>query len=78
MNIPGYVDVEDLLQIMLSDDQQYKVQLQSGDWANILPTKNMQLRVDKQAVVANKVVPKEWEDAIVDTMQWNYSKWHCK
>lgn len=73
MNIPGYVDVEDLLQIMLSDDQQYKVQLQSGDWANILPTKNMQLRVDKQAVVANKVVPKEWEDAIVDTMQWNYS-----
>lgn len=73
MNIPGYVDVEDLLQIMLSDDQQYKVQLQSGDWANILPTKKMQLKVDKQAVVANKVVPKEWEDAIVDTMQWNYS-----
>jgi len=73
MNIPGYVDVEDLLQIMLSDDQQYKVQLQSGDWANILPTKKMQLKVDKQAVIANKVVPKEWEDAIVDTMQWNYS-----
>ncbi|WP_185213445.1 DUF2723 domain-containing protein [Sphingobacterium mizutaii] len=73
MNIPGYVDVEDLLQIMLSDEQQYKVQLQSGDWANILPTKNMQLKVDKQAVIANKVVPKEWEDAIVDTMQWNYS-----
>ncbi|MBV2226130.1 MULTISPECIES: DUF2723 domain-containing protein [unclassified Sphingobacterium] len=73
MNIPGYVDVEDLLQIMLSDEQQYKVQLQSGDWANILPTKNMQLKIDKQAVIANKVVPKEWEDAIVDTMQWNYS-----
>lgn len=73
MNIPGYVDVEDLLQIMLSDEQQYKVQLQSGDWANILPTKKMQLKIDKQAVIANKVVPKEWEDAIVDTMQWNYS-----
>jgi len=58
---------------MLSDEQQYKVQLQSGDWANILPTKNMQLKIDKQAVIANKVVPKEWEDAIVDTMQWNYS-----
>jgi len=73
MNIPGYVDIQDLLEIMLSDDQQYKVQMQSGDWSNILPTKKMQLKVDKQAVVANKGVPQEWEDAIVDTMQWNYS-----
>jgi len=71
--VPGYVDVQNLLEIMLSDDPQNKVQLQSGDWANVLPTKNMQLVVDKNAVIANKVVPKEWEDAIVDTMQWTYS-----
>ncbi|MGO1649429.1 MAG: glycosyltransferase family 117 protein [Sphingobacterium sp.] len=72
MNIPGYVNIEDLLTIMLSDDQQYKVQLQSGDWANILPTKKMQYVIDKGAVVQNQTVPEEWEDAIVDTMQWDF------
>ncbi|WP_241788780.1 glycosyltransferase family 117 protein [Sphingobacterium rhinopitheci] len=71
--IPGYVDADDLLTIMLSDDKNNMAQLQSGDWTNLLPTKNMQLAVDKNAVIANKVVPKEWENAIVDTMKWTYS-----
>ena len=71
--IPEHIEVKTLLDIMLSDNQQNKVQLQSGDWANVLPTKKMQYTVDKNAVIANKVVPKEWEDAIVDTMKWNYS-----
>ncbi|MGB7527885.1 protein O-mannosyl-transferase family [Sphingobacterium cellulitidis] len=73
MNIPGHVDIEDLLQIMLSDKQEYKVQLQSGEYANILPTKKMQYKVNKNSVISNKVVPKEWEDAIVDTMQWTFN-----
>lgn len=71
--IPGHIEVRNLLDIMLSDDAQNKVQLQSGDWVNLLPTKNMKLTVDKGAVLANKVVPKEWEASIVDTMQWTYS-----
>ncbi|HIY77270.1 MAG TPA: DUF2723 domain-containing protein [Candidatus Sphingobacterium stercorigallinarum] len=73
MNIPNHVDIEDLLTIMLSDDQQYKVQLQSGDWANILPTKKMQYQIDRQAVIQNQVVPESWQDAIVDTMKWDFS-----
>lgn len=71
--IPGHIEVKDLLDIMLSDNAQNKVQLQSGDWVNLLPTKNMKLTIDKDAVLANNVVPKGWEDAIVDTMQWTYS-----
>lgn len=71
--IPGYVNIQDLLKIMLSDDPNNKLQMQSGEWVNLLPTKNMQLLVDKEQVIANNVVPKEWEHAIVDTMQWNYS-----
>jgi len=58
---------------MLSDDQQYKVQLQSGEWANILPTKKMQYQIDRQAVIQNQVVPESWQDAIVDTMKWDFS-----
>ncbi len=71
--IPGHIEVRDLLNVMLSDNAQNKVQLQGGDWVNLLPTKNMKLTVDKNAVLANKVVPKGWEDAIVDTMEWTYS-----
>ena len=71
--IPGHVDVKMLLDIMLSDDPQNKAQTQGGEWVNLLPTKNMQLAVDRNAVIANKVVPKEWESSIVDTMQWTYS-----
>ncbi len=71
--IPGHIEVRDLLDVMLSDNAQNKVQLQGGDWVNLLPTKNMKLTVDKNAVLANKVVPKGWEDAIVDTMEWTYS-----
>ena len=73
-NIPGYVPVQDLLKVMLSDNPQNKAQLQSGQFVNVLPTKKMELAVDKQAVLANNVVPKEWESAIVDTMHWTYSQ----
>lgn len=71
--IPGYVDVQDLLAIMLSDNQQNMAQLQSGDYVNLLPTKSMQLQVDREAVLAHDVVPAAWQDAIVDTMRWQYS-----
>lgn len=73
-NIPGYIPVQDLLKVMLSDNQQNKAQLQSGEFVNVLPTKKMELAVDKQAVLTNHVVPKEWESAIVDTMRWTYSQ----
>lgn len=73
-NIPGYIPVQDLLKVMLSDNPQNKAQLQSGEFVNVLPTKKMELAVDKQAILANHVVPKEWESAIVDTMRWTYSQ----
>ncbi len=73
-NIPGYVPVQDLLKVMLSDNPQNKAQLQSGEFVNVLPTKKMELTVDRQAVLAHNVVPKEWESNIVDTMRWTYSQ----
>src|SRR5690606_29074053 len=73
-NIPGYVPVEDLLKVMLSDNPQNKAQLQNGEFVNILPTQKMELAVNKEAVIANNVVPKDWEANIVDTMRWTYNK----
>ncbi|PVH24740.1 protein O-mannosyl-transferase family [Sphingobacterium corticibacter] len=71
--IPEHIDIQNLLAIMLSDNQQNMVQLQSGEYVNLLPTKKMQLQVNRDAVLANNAVPKQWQDAIVDTMQWDYS-----
>lgn len=76
LGVEQHVPIQDLMKIMLSDNQQNKAQLQSGEYVNILPTKKMELAIDKQAVLANKVVPKEWESAIVDTMKWTYSLNH--
>lgn len=73
-NIPGYVPVEDLLKVMLSDNPQNKAQLQNGEFVNILPTQKMELAVNKDVVVANNVVPKDWESNIVDTMRWTYNQ----
>lgn len=72
--IDGFVNIEDLLTIMLSDSPQNKAQLQSGELVNILPTQNMQFVVDKAAVLENNVVPEEWHDYIADTMQWEYGQ----
>src|SRR5690606_32642819 len=55
--IPGNVDLRAALEIMLSDDPENKMQTQSGENINILPTKNLKLQVDKQAVLTNKAVP---------------------
>ncbi len=73
MQIPGYVNIQDLLNIMLSDNSQNMAQLQSGEYVNLLPTKKFQLPIDRTAVLANNVVPEEWEDTITDTMQWDYT-----
>ncbi|HMR18336.1 MAG TPA: DUF2723 domain-containing protein, partial [Sphingobacterium sp.] len=73
MQIPGYANISDLLNIMLSDNRQNMAQLQSGEYVNLLPTKKFQLPVDRAAVLANNVVPEAWEETIVDTMQWDYT-----
>lgn len=70
--IPGNVDLRAALDVMLSDDPENKMQAQSGESVNILPTKNLKLLVDKHAVIANKAVPTIWQDSIVDSLTFTY------
>ena len=74
MQVAGYTDVDTLLKIMLSDDRNNQVQLSNGSYANILPTKNMQLLIDKDSVLKSNTLPKSWENNIAETMQWQYNK----
>lgn len=74
MGIEGYVDVDTLIDIMLSDNPNNQLQLQDGSYANFLPTKKMQLKVDRESVLKNRVVPDGWTDEIPEAMQWTYNK----
>ena len=70
--IPGNVDVQDALKVMLSDDPNNMMQTQDGKSVNILPTKNLKLAVDKKVVLDNKVVPAIYQDSIVDSLVFTY------
>ncbi|MGH2622317.1 MAG: protein O-mannosyl-transferase family, partial [Sphingobacterium sp.] len=76
MGIQGYTDLDQLLQVMLSDDNSNKIQMRDGTFENVLPTRKLQLKIDKDAVIANAVVPKDWEENIPDLMQWEYNQNH--
>ena len=74
MGIDGYTDLATLLKIMLSDNESNQVQLTNGKYVNILPTKKIQLQIDKDTVVRNRVVPASWNDHITTAMKWTYNK----
>jgi len=76
--LPGHIDLDRIVAVMLSDDPRDKrpMQVQSNELENFLPTKNLQLQVDREDVIKHAVVPEKWHDYIVDTMRWTYPQNH--
>ncbi|WP_262247035.1 glycosyltransferase family 117 protein [Parapedobacter soli] len=72
--IPGAVELKDIVALMLSDNPNDKRPMQSEQPENFLPTKNLRLTIDKEAVIGNDVVPEAWQDSITDVMQWTYNR----
>lgn len=72
--IPGYVDVDRLVALMLSDNPNDKLPLHGEEPENFLPTKQLQLQVNREDVIRHQAVPEVWHDSIVDTMRWTYNK----
>jgi len=72
--IPGHVELKNIVALMLSDNPNDKIQIQSGERENFLPTKNLQLSISRADVINNNVVPEQWQDSIVDTMTWTYNR----
>lgn len=48
-----YIDLEQVLQFTVSDDKQAQLQSRTGEYYNMLPTKNLAIKVDKAAVLRN-------------------------
>ncbi|MGN0002081.1 MAG: DUF2723 domain-containing protein [Sphingobacterium composti] len=74
MQVDGYVDLDTLMEVMLSDNPNNQLPMSNGKYVNVLPTKNIQMVIDKDSVLSNKVVPKSWENNIADVMKWSYNK----
>jgi hypothetical protein len=51
-----FVDLEEALVFSTKEDARFKVQTEGGDSYNVLPTKNLFIRVDKNAVLKNGIV----------------------
>lgn len=51
-----FINLEEVLNFINSDDQQFKVTTQGGDSYSVLPTQNLLVKVDKNAVLKNGLV----------------------
>lgn len=51
-----YFDIEQVLQFVTSDDKRAQAQIVTGEYVNILPTKNIAVTVNKEAVIRNGLV----------------------
>lgn len=74
--IADAVDIDMLMEFLLSDNNRNQVKMHDGSFVNYLPARKIKMSVDKQAVMANKVVPAAWADAVVDEMEWEYKENH--
>ncbi|MGD9556637.1 MAG: DUF2723 domain-containing protein [Mangrovibacterium sp.] len=64
--VKGAVELSKALDFVKDDDPRTK--LTQADNASYIPSKKLFLKVDKEAVIRNKVVPAELYDQIVDTI----------
>ncbi|PSK94487.1 glycosyltransferase family 117 protein [Taibaiella chishuiensis] len=61
-----YFDIEQVLQFVTSDDRRAQAQIVTGEYVNMLPTKNISVKVDKDAVIRNGLVSPA-DAALVDS-----------
>jgi hypothetical protein len=71
--IPGSVEVKEIFDFITSDDSRTKVEFQSGEVMNYLPTKNFKLTVNANDVVKNGVATPEQKNRIANNMEWKYT-----
>lgn len=58
-------DIKDFIRFIASDDERTKLELNNGHKVNYYPTNKIRIPVDKQKIIANKVVSPDLYDSIV-------------
>ncbi|WP_276089760.1 DUF2723 domain-containing protein [Pedobacter sp. JY14-1] len=72
--IEGNVELKDIVDLLLSDNQEDKIQRQDGTWDNFIPTKKFKLTVNREDVLKNHAVPAKDSTNIVPTLEWTFNK----
>lgn len=70
----SYKELSQVVNFIASDDARTKVQTRGGESVDFLPTTKLKISVDKQQIIANKVVPEENYDKIVPEITWDLGK----
>ncbi|PTT03344.1 DUF2723 domain-containing protein [Pedobacter sp. HMWF019] len=73
-NIAGPVELKDIVDILLSDNDEDKVPLQNGTKENFIPTKNFKLTVNPAEVISTGTVNAADAGKIVPALEWKYNK----
>jgi hypothetical protein len=72
--IQGSVELKNILEVLLSDNNEDKIQMQDGSRENFIPTKNFKLTVNKADVIKNKAVNASDTGKIAPAIEWTYNK----
>lgn len=68
------ISLDDFIKFLSLDDERAKVQLRSGQWINYYPTDKVFIPIDKENIIANKVVSPKLYDSIVPVMHFQIKK----
>jgi hypothetical protein len=71
--LPGSVELKDIFDFITSDNPATKVQLQTGETINYLPTKNFKITINPDDVLKNHVITPDQRDKLATAMEWKYT-----
>ncbi|MCX2475774.1 DUF2723 domain-containing protein [Pedobacter sp. MC2016-05] len=72
--IAGAVELKNIVDLLLSNDDNDKVAMQDGTKSNFLPTKNFKITIDPKQVLSTGTVSAANASKIVPEMTWTFNK----
>lgn len=73
-NIQGSVELKEIVDFLLSDSPSAKVDLEGGEKANFIPTKNFKVTINPNDVLATKTLTPAQLTQITPAMEWKFNK----
>ena len=72
--LAGSVELKNILDVLLSDDDDDKIPLQNGTKENFIPTKNFKLTINPEEVIKTGTVKAADASKITPVMEWKFNK----
>jgi len=72
--IAGSIELKNVVDLLLSDNDDDKVAMQDGTKSNFLPTKNLKLTINPQEVISTGTLSAADADKITPVMEWKFNK----